>query len=91
MSNQLEGRTFSTPALHIVQCVWEKVSESTIRKCFAKAKFIKEEYQTEPDNAELLEIWEALPAKEKKYKNEEIELSDFLRADGQQGAGGKQR
>ena len=44
-------------------------------------KFIEEEYQTESDDAELLEIWEALPAEEKMYQNEEIELSDFLEAD----------
>ena len=43
--------------------------------------FIEEEYQTESDDAELLEIWEALPAEEKMYQNEEIELSDFLEAD----------
>ena len=44
-------------------------------------KFIEEEYQTESDDVELLEIWEALPAEEKMYQNEEIELSDFLEAD----------
>ena len=32
-----------------------------IKKCFAKAKFIEEEILTETDDAELLEIWEALP------------------------------
>ena len=42
-------------------------------------KFI--EYQTESDDAELIEIWEALPAEEKIYQNKEIELSDFLEAD----------
>ena len=68
-------------ALHVVQCAWEQVSESTIRNCFAKAKFSKEKYQSEPDDAELLEIWEALPAEEKMHENEEIELSDFLEAD----------
>ena len=41
-------------ALHVVQCAWEQVSKSTIRNCFAKPKFIEEEYQTEPDDAELL-------------------------------------
>ena len=75
-------------ALHIVRCAWEQVSESTIRNCFAKAKFSKEEYQSEPDDAELLEIWEALPAEEKMHKNEEIELSDFLEADERLETGG---
>ena len=68
-------------ALHVVRCAWEQVSKSTIRNCFAKAKFIEEKYRTEPDDAELLEIWEALPAEEKMYQNEEIEMSDFLEAD----------
>ena len=39
--------------------------------------FCEEEYQTEPNDAEL-EIREALPAKEKMQKNKEIKLSDFL-------------
>lgn len=68
-------------ALHILCCAWEQVSESTIRNCFVKAKFIEEEIQSEPDDADLLEIWEALPAEEKMQENEEIELSDFLEAD----------
>ena len=68
-------------ALHVVRCAWEQVSESTIRNCFAKAKFSEEEYQSEPDDAELLEIWEALPAEEKMHENEVIELSDFLEDD----------
>ena len=68
-------------ALHVVRCAREQVSESTIRICFAKAKFSEEEYQSEPDDAELLEIWEALPAEEKMHENKEIELSDFLEAD----------
>ena len=68
-------------ALHVVQCAREQISESTIRNCFAKTKFNEEEYQSEPDDAELLEIWEALPVKKKIHKNEEIELSDFLEAD----------
>ena len=42
---------------------------------------LSEEYQTEPDDAELLEIWEALSAEEKMYQNKEIELSDFLEAE----------
>ena len=68
-------------ALHVVRCAWEQVSKFTIKNCFAKAKFSEEEYQSEPDNAELLEIWETLSAEEKICKNEEIELSDFLEAD----------
>ena len=68
-------------ALHIVWCAWEQVSKSMIRNCFMKPKFIEEEYQTEPDDAELLKIWEALPAEEKMYQKEEIELSNFLKAD----------
>ena len=75
-------------ALHVVRCAWEQVSESTIRNCFAKAKFSEEEYQSEPDDAELLEIWEALPAEEKMHENEEIELSDFLEADERLETGG---
>ena len=75
-------------ALHVVRCAWEQVSESTIRNCFAKAKFSEEKYQSEPDDAELLEIWEALPAEEKMHENEEIELSDFLEADERLETGG---
>ena len=75
-------------ALHVVRCAWEQVSKSTIRNCFAKAKFSKEEDQSDPDNAELLEIWEALPAEEKMHENEEIELSDFLEADERLETGG---
>ena len=75
-------------ALHVVQCAWEQVSEFTIRNCFAKAKFSEEEYQSEPDDAELLEIWETLPAEEKVGENEEIELSDFLEADERLETGG---
>ena len=67
-------------ALHIVWHAWEQVSELTIRSCFAKTKFTKEEYQPESDDAELLEIWEALPIKEKVHKNKKIELLDFLKA-----------
>ncbi|XP_077972730.1 52 kDa repressor of the inhibitor of the protein kinase-like [Styela clava] len=59
----------------------KRVSESTIRNCFLKAKFIEEEIQFELDDVDLLEIWEALPAEEKMQENEEIELSDFLEAD----------
>ena len=43
-------------ALHVVWCAWEQVSKSTIKNCSAKAKFSEEEYQSEPDGAELLEI-----------------------------------
>ncbi|XP_071443985.1 tigger transposable element-derived protein 2-like [Hetaerina americana] len=39
-------------------------------------------------DAELLEIWEALPVKEKMHKNGEIEQSDFLEADEHLTAGG---
>ena len=59
-----------------------------IRNCFAKAKFSEEEYQSEPDDAELLEIWEALPAEEKIHENKEIELFDFLEADERLETGG---
>ena len=79
-----EGKEFEftlLDALHIVCRAWEQVSESTIRNCFVKAKFIEEEIQSEPDDVDLLEIWEALPAKEKMQENKEIELSDFLEAD----------
>ena len=68
-------------ALHVARYAWEQVSKSTIRNCFAKAKFIEEEIRTEPQDAELLEIWKALPAEEKMHENEEIELPDFLEAD----------
>ena len=75
-------------ALHVVRCAWEQDSESMMRNCFGKAKFSVEEYQSEPDDTELLEIWEALPAKEKIHKNEKIELSDFLEADERLETGG---
>ena len=75
-------------ALHVVRCSWEQVSEFTIKNCFAKAKFSEKEYQSEPDDAELLEIWEALPAEEKMHEKEEIELFDFLEADERLETGG---
>ena len=53
-----------------------------------KAEFTKEEYQPEPDYVELLEIWEALPVKEKMHENKETELSDFLEADERLTSGG---
>ena len=65
-------------ALHVARYAWEQVNKSTIRKCFTKAKFIEVEIRTEPLDAELLEIWRALPAKEKMHENEKIELPDFL-------------
>ena len=65
-------------ALRVVRHTWEQVSELMIRNCFAKAKFTEVEYQPVPDDAELLEIWEALPVKEKMHENEEIELT-FLK------------
>ena len=79
-----EGKEFKftlLDALHVARRAWEQVSESTIRNCFAKAKFNEEEIQTEPEDVELLEIWEALPAGEKMHDKEEIELSEFLEAD----------
>ena len=79
-----EGKEFKFmlfDALHIAWCAWEQVSKSTIRNCFAKVKFVKEEIQIEPEDAELLKIWEALPAEEKMHENKEIKLSDFLKAD----------
>ena len=75
-------------ALHVARYAWEQVSKSTIRNCFAKAKFIDEEIRTEPQDAELLEIWKALPAEEKMHENEEIELPDFLEADERLATGG---
>ncbi len=86
-----EGKEFKftlLDALHVARRAWEQVSESTIRNCFAKAKFLEEEIQIEPEDAELLEIWEALPAEEKMHENEEIELSDFLDADERLATGG---
>ena len=71
-------------ALHVAQYAWEQVSKLTIRNCFAKAKFIR----TEPQDAEMLEIWKALPAEEKMHENEEIELPDFLEADERLATGG---
>ena len=78
----------SLDALHVVRCVWEQVSKSTIKNCFTKAKFNEEKYQSEPDDAELLEIWEALPAEEKIHENKEIEPSDFLETDERLETGG---
>ena len=42
----------------------------------------------QPEDAELLEVWEALPPEEKMHENEEIELSDFLEADERLATGG---
>ena len=74
--------------MHAIRYAWEQVSQSTIKNCFAKAKFIDAEIQTEPDANELLEIWEALPAEEKRQDNEQIELTDYLEADDRLAAGG---
>ena len=68
--------------LHIVRCAWEQVSGSTIRICFAKAKFIEVEYYyTKPDSAKLFEISKAVPTDEKMHESKEIKLSDILEAD----------
>ena len=75
-------------ALHVARRAWEQVGKSTIGNCFAKAKFIEGEIQTEAHDAELIEIWEALPAEEKMHANREIELSDFLEADERLATGG---
>ncbi|KAG8230187.1 hypothetical protein J437_LFUL006119 [Ladona fulva] len=86
-----EGKEFKftlLDALHVARRAWEQVSKSTIRNCFAKAKFIEEDIQTDAQDAELLEFWEALPAEEKMHANGEIELSDFLEADERLATGG---
>ena len=86
-----EGKEFEfslLDALHIIRRAWEQVSESTIRNCFVKAKFMEEEIQSEPDDVDLLEIWEALPSEEKMQENEVIDLSDFLEADERLETGG---
>ncbi|KII69932.1 Tigger transposable element-derived protein 4 [Thelohanellus kitauei] len=78
-----EGKEFNLTLLdnlHVARRAWEQVGKSTIRNCFAKAKFIKEEIQTDAKDAELIETWEALAAEEKMHESEEIELSDFLEA-----------
>jgi hypothetical protein len=67
------GKEFSftlLDALHVVHNAWDQVSQTTIKNCFAKAKFVESDVRTEPDDAELLEIWKALPAAEKIYDNE---------------------
>ena len=87
----VEGKEFEftlLDALHIVRRAWGQVSESTIRNCFVKTNFIEEEIQSEPDDVDLLEIWEALPSEEKMQENEVIELSDFLEADERLETGG---
>ena len=85
-----EGNEFKFTLLDALHArrAWEQVGKSTIRNCFAKAKFIEEEIQTEAQDAELLEIWEALPAEEKMQENGEIELSDFVEADERLATGG---
>ncbi|CAI9731735.1 Hypothetical predicted protein [Octopus vulgaris] len=50
--------------------------------------FIEGEIQIEPEDAELLEIWKALPPEEKTHENETIELFDFLSADDRLVTGG---
>ncbi|CAI9727700.1 Hypothetical predicted protein [Octopus vulgaris] len=86
-----EGNEFKftlLDSLHVARRAWEQVSELTIKNCFAKAKFIEEEIQIEPEDAELLEIWKALPPEEKTHENETIELFDFLSADDRLVTGG---
>ena len=55
-------------ALQAICRDWEQVSDSMTKKCFAKAKIIEKEIKTEPGDAELLEILEAL-------RSEDIVLS----------------
>ncbi|XP_029641258.1 major centromere autoantigen B-like [Octopus sinensis] len=86
-----EGNEFKftlLDSLHVARRAWEQVSELTIKNCFAKAKFIEEEIQIEPEDAELLEIWKALPPEERTHENETIELFDFLSADDRLVTGG---
>ncbi|XP_071449353.1 tigger transposable element-derived protein 4-like [Hetaerina americana] len=64
-----EGKEFKftlLDALHVARRAWEQVSKSTIRNCFAMAKYIEEEIHSEAQDAELLEIWGSLPAEEMK-------------------------
>lgn len=68
-------------SLRLVRDAWDRVTGATIRNCFVKAKFVEEEAQTDTEDAELVELWEALPAEERIHDGEEIELSDFMEAD----------
>ncbi|KII69440.1 hypothetical protein RF11_11085 [Thelohanellus kitauei] len=45
----------------------EAIDEGKVN-CFAKAQFIKDEIQTEAQDEELIEVWEALPSEEKMHK-----------------------
>ncbi|KII67224.1 hypothetical protein RF11_13860 [Thelohanellus kitauei] len=79
-----EGNEFNLTlleALDVARRAWEQTGKSTIMKYFVKAKFIKEEIQTEVQDVELIEIVETLPVEEKMQENGEIELFDFLEAD----------
>ncbi|KII69664.1 hypothetical protein RF11_07260 [Thelohanellus kitauei] len=79
-----EGKEFNLKlldALHVEWRAWEQVGKSMIGNTFVKAKFIKEEIQTDAWDAELIEIWEDFPADEYMHESGEIELSDFLKAD----------
>ena len=42
---------------------------------------VESDIRTEPDDIELLEMWEALPVAEKLHDNEQIDLDEFLEAD----------
>ena len=85
-----EGKEFKftlLDALHDARRSWEQVGKSTSRSASQRSGTVsrrpsssKEEIQTEAQDAELLKIWEALPAEEKMHENWEIELSDFLEA-----------
>ncbi|XP_029653905.1 tigger transposable element-derived protein 4-like [Octopus sinensis] len=88
MDEENEFKFTLLDSLHVARRAWEQVSELTIKNCFAKAKFIEEEIQIEPEDAELLEIWKALPPEEKTHENETIELFDFLSADDRLVTGG---
>ncbi|KII63419.1 hypothetical protein RF11_02228 [Thelohanellus kitauei] len=86
-----EGKEFNSTlldALHVARRAWEKFGKSTIRNCFAKAKFIKLEIQTEAQDAKLIEIWEALTTDEKMHQNGDLERSNFLRGDERLRTGG---
>ena len=78
------GKEFSFTLLDALHSGWnaqEQVSQSTIKNCFDKAKLFESDVRTEPDEIELLEMWEASPHAKQLQDNEQIDLNEFLKAD----------
>ncbi|KII70405.1 hypothetical protein RF11_00190 [Thelohanellus kitauei] len=63
-----EGKEFNLTLLeplHVAQSAWKEVGNSTMRTCFAKAKFIKVEIQTEEQDVKPIYLFDFPQADER--------------------------